>query len=197
MRFDITLTGTRPLLMHNARLADPLDPYKLAVAEITDKRKKTLDDHREVALREWVGGLYHTAELGPYIPGENVERLLCDSAKITRDGQNIKRGVVIYSDYCQLQYDGPRDIKRLSADANYRLTAMIRTPGGRVPRTRPMFASGWQVSADGYLDVSVLSPEDFTAIVHRAGRLIGLGDWRPRYGRFTAQLRFTPDEDER
>lgn len=195
MRFDITLTGTRPLLMHNARLADPLSPYTQAVAEITGKRKKTLDDHREIALREWRGGLYYSDELGPYIPGENLERMLVDSAKITRDGQNIKRGVVIHSDECPLQYDGPRDVRKLAGDENFRLMAMIRTPSGRVSRCRPRFAD-WSLEAYGYLDVTILSPEDFQAIVERSGRLVGLGDWRPRYGRFTAAVRFTPEEGE-
>jgi len=181
--------------MHNARLADPLDPHTQAVAEITGKRKKTIDDHREIAHREWRGGLYYTEQIGPYIPGENIERMLVDSAKITRDGMNVKRGVVIHSDECPLQYDGPRDVRKLRDDANYRFMAMIRTPSGRVSRCRPRFAE-WSIDVFGYLDTTILSPEDFTAIVHRGGRLIGLGDWRPRFGRFTATVRLTPEDGE-
>ena len=45
MNFRIRLVGTRPMIQHNARLANPLDPYTQALAKITGKRKKTLEDH--------------------------------------------------------------------------------------------------------------------------------------------------------
>lgn len=196
MLFSLTLTGTRPVIMHNARLVDPLNPYTRALKEITDKRKMTIDDHHEKAVREWRGGLYWHESCGPYIPAENIERMLVDSAKITRDGMNIKRGVQVLADELDdrfpLQYEGPRDIQSLERNENYRFMAPIRTPSGRVMRCRPMFRE-WSVVATGHLDEFVLSPEDFTAIIMRAGRMIGLGDWRPRYGRFTAKVSFTPD----
>jgi hypothetical protein len=44
------------------------------------------------------------------------------------------------------------------------------------------------VQADGILDPGVIELEDIRQIADTAGQLIGLGDWRPRFGRFTAQV---------
>jgi hypothetical protein len=196
MEFTIRLTGTRPLLMHNARLSNPLDTYAKAMKEIHSKHKKTEDDYVALANREWLGAVYHgeteprdlgIGDIGPYIPGQNIERMLVDSAKITRDGQNIKRGVLILSDYCPLVYNGPRDLKTLSVDGNYRFMASVKVGVQRVMRCRPRFLE-WSVSAMGDLDKEILDPDEFSAIATRAGHLIGLGDWRPRYGRFTAEV---------
>ena len=44
MRFRITITGTAPMLMHNGRLANPLDPATQTLKALTSKRKKTDDD---------------------------------------------------------------------------------------------------------------------------------------------------------
>lgn len=189
MDFEITLTGVRPLLMHSARLSNPLDPMAQAMRKVHSKKQKTDDDYRELAYREWLGSVYADAD-GPYVPGENIERMLVDSAKLTRDGQNIKRGVLVQTDYCTLNYVGPRDVETLARDENYRLMASVKVGMSRVMRCRPMFRS-WQLTASGYLDESILSPDDFRAIVERAGRLVGLGDWRPRYGRFDAEVRIS------
>ena len=54
-----------------------------------------------------------------------------------------------------------------------------------VPRQRPAFLAGWRAT----FDLQVLLPEyiDSTMlhdVVGNAGRLIGIGDFRPTYGRF-------------
>lgn len=189
MDFSITMTGTRTLLMHNARLSNPLDPYAQKMKEVHSKRKKTDDDYRELAKREWLGSVYFDPSVGPYVPGENIERMLLDSAKITRNGMDVKRGVMVESDLNALVYDGPRDPEKLCIDENYRLMASVKVGVQRVMRCRPAFRS-WSVSASGVLDESILNPEEFRTIVERAGRLVGLGDWRPRYGRFVGVVTF-------
>lgn len=191
MNFVIHLTGSRPLLMHNARLSNPIDPYAQAMKKVHSKRKKTDDDFRELAYREWLGSVYFNED-GPYIPGENIESMLLDSAKLTRNGQDIKRGVMVQTDYCSLEYSGSRDLEALSHDENFRKVASVKVGVNRVMRCRPMFRE-WTVSASGFMDQNILNPEEFRAIVERAGRLVGLGDWRPRYGRFDAEVEFSDD----
>jgi hypothetical protein len=54
-------------------------------------------------------------------------------------------------------------------------------------RCRPRFRQ-WRVEADGHLDTAVLSFEELEEIANTAGAMIGLGDYRPRFGRFTAEV---------
>lgn len=50
-------------------------------------------------------------------------------------------------------------------------------------RTRPMFRQ-WMLEAVAELDSGLLSVEQLQAIADDAGSMVGLGDYRPRYGRF-------------
>lgn len=184
--FTITLTGTAPLLMHNSRLSNPLDPATKALKKVTGKRNKTDDDHEQIARLEFAGGLYLDPDVGPYIPGENIARALVDGAKLTKMGVKVTRGVFISTDVNPLAYDGPRDEQKLW-DAGWRHMASVKVGTNRTMRCRPWFPK-WKVQADGVLDPSVLELDDLAAIADNAGSLIGLGDWRPRFGRFTATV---------
>lgn len=186
--FTITLTGTAALLMHNSRLANPLDPAAKELKKLTGKTKKTDDDHEQIAQQEFNGGLYLDPDVGPYIPAENIARCLVDGAKLTKMGVKVTRGVFITTDVNPLSYNGPRTSQGLW-DAGWRHMASVKNPGqrGRVMRCRPWFPE-WKVQADGKLDPAVLDLDDLATIATNAGSLIGLGDWRPRYGRFTATV---------
>lgn len=192
MRFRITITGTAPMLMHNGRLANPLDPATQALKTLTAKRKKTDDDLIDIARAEFLGGLYIDPDVGPYVPGENIERVILDAAKLTKNGMNVKRGLFIETDVNPIAYHGPRTAEGLWEDENFRLIRTVRNQQNRVSRCRPMFTD-WRTSAEGTLDESVLDFRTLAAIVEQAGAYVGLGDWRPRYGRFTAELERTTE----
>lgn len=184
--FTITLTGTAPLLMHNSRLSNPLDPAAKALKKVSGKRQKTDEDHEQMARLEFAGGLYLDPDVGPYIPGENIARALVDGAKLTKMGVKVTRGVFISTDVNPLAYSGPREEQELW-DAGWRHMASVKVGTARVMRCRPWFPE-WRVQADGVLDPAVLELEDLASIADNAGSLIGLGDWRPRFGRFTATV---------
>lgn len=189
MEFTITLTGTQPLLMHNARMADPLDPIVKAKAKLTSKMKKTDADHEEIAHLDFMGGLYFDADLGPYLPGDNFQRCLLDAARMNRLGPKVERGVFIDSDVNPLAYSGPRTVEALWSDESYRFRRSVKTGKGKsAPRTmgcRPIFRN-WKCQAHGLLDESQINLDDLRLIADNAGTFIGIGDWRPRFGRFTA-----------
>lgn len=187
MDFRITLTGTAELLMHNARLANPLDPAAKAMKAISSKRVKTDDDHEEMARLEHFGSLYYDSEIGPYIPGQNIERCLVDAAKVTKSGVKVTRGVFVSTNVNPLAYKGPRTPDGLWADENFRHMASVKVQQNRVMRCRPLFRE-WRTEAEGTLDTAILSFEELQSIADTAGQMIGLGDYRPRYGRFTAKV---------
>lgn len=184
--FTITLTGSASLLMHNSRLSNPLDPATKALKKYTGKRNKTDEDHEQIARLEFAGGLYLDPDVGPFIPGENVMRCLVDGAKLTKMGVKVTRGVFIKTDVNPLSYNGPRGEQELW-DAGWRHMASVKVGTSRTMRCRPQFHE-WAVQAEGVADPSVLELDDLTTIADNAGSFIGLGDWRPRFGRFTATV---------
>ncbi len=187
--FTITLQGTAPLLMHSSRLANPLDPATKALKKVTSKRGMTDDDHLEKFRLQFLGSLYIDEDAGPFVPGENIWRSLYDAAKKTKMGVKVKEGVFITTDVNPLSYSGgPREADALWKNENYRFMSTVVIGRSRVPSCRPVFRE-WKVQADGILDPSILEPSDLESIADTAGTLIGLGDWRPRYGRYVAEVK--------
>lgn len=189
VKFRVHLSGIdgSALLMHNARLSDPLDEYARKIKKVSGKRNKTEDDHREMADLEWLGGIYHDADLGPFVPGQNIERCLCDAAKKIKLGTVVKSALIIESNINALAYDGPRDLTALLNDTNYRHRWSAKVSTSRVMRTRPHFRQ-WATYADGQFDNTQIDLDQIVQVVGIAGRIIGLGDWRPRYGKFVGHV---------
>jgi hypothetical protein len=188
-QFEMTLTGTAPLLMHSARLSDPLDPATKALAAVTGKRKKTDEDHAEVARLEHAGSLYIDDTLGPYIPGQNIEAALFRGASKHKLMSTLKPALLIPEEVNPLVYRGPRAVAGLWADKTYVHRASVKVGTSRVIRTRPVFPA-WSVTVAGVLDTEVVDPASFVSVAETAGRLIGLGDWRPRFGRFDVAMKW-------
>lgn len=187
MDIRISITGTAPLLMHNAQLADPMNKIVREKKKITDKRKKTDDDYIETCRLEHLGSLYLDPDIGPYMPGQNIESCLVNAGKVSRSGTNVTRSLFVHTDVNPIAYAGPRTADGLWADENFRHMASVKVGMKRVMRCRPIFRE-WRVAADATLDTSVLSLEDLQRITETAGSMIGLGDYRPRYGRFIATV---------
>jgi hypothetical protein len=187
IKFSITLEGTNALLMHSARLSNPLDPMAKAMKKISGKRAKTDEDHLELARLEHGGSLYFDDEVGPYLPSDNIWRSLLDGGKKHKLGVKVKEGITFTTDVNPLHYKGPRTVAGLWGDENFRHTASVKVGMARVTRTRPMFAQ-WVTEAEGILDPNILDFDDLKMIADTAGSVIGIGDWRPRYGRYTATV---------
>ena len=190
MRFKLTIDGTAPLLMHNARLANPLDPIVQAKKPIAAKRSKTDDDLELLSRYEFLGGLYADPDIGPYIPAENIERCIRDAAAMTRNGRNVQRGLFIETPVNPIAYDGPRDPEKMWEDGRFTFTTTIKNSGpsaGRVARTRPIFHD-WSLECVGVADENMVDIRSLREYVDKAGQYIGLCDWRPRYGRFKANV---------
>jgi hypothetical protein len=181
-RLDIT--GQAPLLMHNARLSDPLDPIARAMKKISGKRTKTDSDHEELARLEFLGGIYYNEDSGVYVPGANLWATLINGGKVTKQGKAVERGLVVPDNELKLIYDGPTTPEELFADKNFVSRMSVKVGQNRVMRTRPMFED-WQLVAEIHVDETVLNLDGVAEIARNAGEMAGLGDYRPTYGRFS------------
>lgn len=181
-QFTLHITGDLPLLMHNNVTVNPLDEQTKAIKKYTSKRTKTEEDHLMIQRLEWEAGLYYDDDLGPYIPGVNFGICLRDAAKLTKQGTTVTRGVVIAEERLPLEFDGRRDIKSLW-ERNLKDYRVVGNQQNSVMRCRPMFPK-WSLTVPIILETSLLARDELLDIAHRAGKMIGLGDYRPRFGRF-------------
>lgn len=187
----VELTGTSPLVMHNRRLANPLDPIAKEIKKITSKRKKTEDDLLQIADLEWRGGIYSDPDLGVCVPTWNVLRSFEEAAKVTRQGRTIMRSVVMTDVNVPLQHDGPDDIDALWKDDRYRWYTDVGVQTSKLMRMRPIFPT-WSCEVNAMLLTDVLDRDAFESIVAKAGLIEGIGDARKLgYGRYEAKTRDT------
>jgi hypothetical protein len=93
MKVQYRLTGDAPLLMHSGKLADPLSSVAKAIKQVSAKKAKTDADHERMATLEFAGSLYLDSELGPYIPGENIESSIYHAARKTKEGKLAASGL--------------------------------------------------------------------------------------------------------
>ena len=180
------ISGVSPLIMHNCRLANPLDQMVKQIKEITSKRKKTDEDHELLAYLEWQGGLYHDGEC-PYIPGPNLNAALVASAKKNRMGKQFQSSVLVVESKIPLEYEGPRDIEKLFKSSRFVDTRSVVVQKSRVMRTRPIFPE-WSARFTVAFDSTVVNEGEVIQAAEIAGTMIGLGDYRPQYGRFNTEV---------
>jgi hypothetical protein len=181
---SLRLTGVRPLLMHNGALADPLDQQAIDLASFTGKRSKTKADYEIIAELEWFGCLWlHNSR--PCLPEHVLESVFVDGARHKRKGRAAMAGLEIVAP-ALLEYDGPRDLPAMWKDPEFRKRAGVRIRDAKTMRTRPRFAS-WSAELTASYLPSLLDHDEIVAFYKIAGALVGIGDWRPKYGKFTVE----------
>lgn len=178
----VTIKGIAPLIMHNGQLADPLNEMAQALSRLTSKRKKTIDDHKEIGRVEWMGGLYIDEKRRPCLPGEVIEGALVSGAKKFKLGKDAKSGIVVLGNFA-VEYDGPKDPDKLWSHGGFLKRAGVKVGTARVIRSRPIFPE-WSCKFTIEWDPMVIKDErSLLEIVEAAGQC-GIGDWRPKFGRF-------------
>lgn len=188
MELTIRLNGIGPMLQHNGRLANPIDPYTRQLAAISKKRNKTDEDLAEMAMIEARAGMYETVDGLLGLPNENVWRCIYDAAKAFKLGEDIKRALLFSVDTVPLTIDGEHAKCETYLDnAENMLYRSVKVQRNRVMRARPI-VNNWQSEHHFDLLTDVIDLGNLQPVLERAGRLVGVGDWRPMYGKFHAEV---------
>jgi len=181
---NFKITGAAPLLMHNGQLADPMNDFSKKIKKISSKKDKTEADFEEMARLEWFGSLYLN-DGKPCLPGDILEAAFVAAARKQKKGKQAQSGIFCPDNY-QLVYAGARDPKQLWDDPGYRHRAAVKVQMNRTMRTRPIFRE-WSCKIQVQYDDGLLDEEEVKHIVRVTGEIVGVGDWRPKYGRFKVE----------
>ncbi len=189
MQLTLKLTGTTPLLCHNARLVDPDDDIVRDIKLITSKKKKTDEDRKQLGWLEFMGGLYVSDITGvPVMPTANIRRCLVEAGKTRKLGKQIGRAATFMEFETPLIYDGPKEVAKLASRPEFRHRAVVRNQANRIIRVRLKFPQ-WELVTALELIEELLDPQEFRDIANLAGMIEGLGDNRVNgFGRFTVDV---------
>ena len=205
MQVVLEARSSAPLVVHNERLADPLDDFTIAIAGVSKKRNKTIADHETIARFEFFGSLYtdpaltldddgelvngnkDTGPCAPVLPAWNILRCLQEGAKRHKRGLDVLRGVHPLPPNAELVYDGPRDVEKLWEDGTFSLRKAVGIQRSRTMRTRAIFVD-WTFELPVEVDMTVFDLTTLQVCWRDAGVYVGLSEMRPIYGRFTGTI---------
>jgi hypothetical protein len=180
IEYTIVIEGIVPLLQHRYVFKDEL--------EQASKKKSGSIDYTE----EWKKGLYYTEETGLYQPAVHIEGAMIKAAsnfQITGRGKRtykdlFKSAVFVAPDAISYGYDG-MDADGLRAAGKISVhRAVVVVAKSRVERLRPMLPVGWRLSFTVQVHDEQIQKSVLKDILDHAGKFVGIGDYRPRYGRF-------------
>lgn len=184
--------GNASLLMHSERSVDPLDAGTKALKKLTAVKKKTDEMHEQIARAEWELGMYFDPEMGPKMPTANIIAAIAKGGVHNRLGKDLKRAILPAVEFVRLDYKGQRDLVGMWKSQNFRDRRSVGVGPKRVMRTRPKFAPPWSFTCELMFDTTVIDAEALIDSARLAGRLVGIGDYRPDcggpFGRFDVEV---------
>lgn len=181
------LRGTSPMIVHNGQTANPLNAYAKQLKSVSKKRNKTDEDLEKLAQIEFRAGWYLGANGEYTIPAHNIEATMTAGAKRDKNGKLVQSGAFVVEDP-KLVFEGSdKSVEDLWEGRKHALMVTVCVSRRRVLRTRPMVPTGWTADVTVRHDPKVLGPEVVQRALEVAGMEHGLGDWRPKFGRFLVE----------
>lgn len=117
------------------------------------------------------------------IPGEQLRMSIIHAAKFRQDPRSprksamdlFKAGVIVLTPLAP--------VGKETWDYLHKCRVVIQR--NAVTRTRPALKTGWEAEFDVQINLpEYIEPSTLNEVVANAGRLLGIGDFRPTYGRF-------------
>ena len=117
------------------------------------------------------------------LPGEYVRQSIIHAAKFRQDPRSPRKSAM---DLYKAGVIALTPLASLGATQwEYEHKARVTVQRNGVTRVRPAFKAGWQVSLELLVNLPEYIPlTDLREVLMNAGRLIGVGDFRPTYGRY-------------
>lgn len=169
---EVTVRGDADLLFHRWN-CDAVEAKAKAAKNSAAKKTDNLESY-----------VYRTDDGNLALPGEYLRGALIGAAKFRQDPRSprksaqdlVKAGLVSLTALADLGV----------AEWDYEHKARVTVQRAGITRTRPALKAGWQAT----FRLMATLPEYIDDILLRgmlvdAGRLIGVGDFRPTYGRFS------------
>jgi len=186
IELKLKLRGIAPLIMQSAVLANPLHPMTKEIKEFTGLATKTDDDQEHLLKLKFLASFYWDAKVGPYIPGQNLDRAYFDAAKEMKKGKKFTQYAMIVENKLPLIYDGPRTPEELYANLNFVDVRPVKIRASRIQMCRPIFKV-WSLDATLAFNEQLMDERLIRQISSFVGRQ-GLGTFRRRFGKFEVAI---------
>jgi hypothetical protein len=189
---NVKITGINPLLQNNPQSVDPFNHYSKLKKAITNKRSKTEDDLLELRDLETEAKIFFDATLGVYVPTNWLTAAVCSTAfAVAKIGkQKLRGGLFAAEQKAKLHYQGMEIVKTIEdvvKNERFRHSMILPQKGVRLCKDMPIFHN-WHFTTQLEFDDTVVDLNSLTKIISHAAKYGGFGDFRPTFGRSTAEV---------
>jgi hypothetical protein len=129
---------------------------------------------------------YRTDDGDIALPGEYLRQAIIHAAKFRQDPRSPRKSAMDLYKAGVISLTPLASLGKAKWDFEHRSRVMIQRNG--ITRVRPAMKVGWSAEIDLLVNLpEYIPPDALQDVLVNAGRLIGLADFRPTYGRFAVQ----------
>ena len=196
-----TWTGIRPFIMSNPQTVELANPFAVESRRVNgllkSARKKgdeniMADLAKKQKRGDWEASAYwDQTKKQFFIPDTCLLACIRNGAAAAKKGKDIDRAVIITETEAFIE----TEVKHNSLDAYFsddafRLECPAKVPpktGALIWKVRCMIPTGWKITFQIEYDENIVADKSLQEALDLAGRLSGIGGWRPKFGRFSVQ----------
>ena len=189
----VSIAGSVALLRNNPQTVDRFNQFAKRMKEISAKgTRRTDDDYLEMRDLEMESKVYFDDKLGVYVPaGWLAEAIATAAFKVAKISKaNIRGALFVTDEKIKLNYRDINKVKKIADIVkNPAFRQMLTLPQGqvRIVKAFPIFHA-WSFETSVEFDDKIIDPDSLTRIAEHTARYVGFGDFRPKFGRATAEV---------
>jgi len=173
----VTIEGTADLLLH---------AWNCEYVEAKGKAKKGSEAKKTDDLKSYVK---RNDKEQICLPGEYLRMSVINAAKFRQDPRSPRKSAMDLYKAAIVTLDPVCPITNVAGELpkvwDYEHKCRVQIQRNGITRIRPAFKEGWKVVVPIMVNLpEYVSPKDLHETLMMAGRVIGVGDFRPTYGRF-------------
>src|SRR4051812_26247429 len=170
-RVEVGIRGEADILFHRWNVEEVAAK---AGAAKGSKSKKT-DNIESYVYRNDAGELC--------LPGEYLRQAVITAAKFRQDPRSPRKSAVDLVKAAVVNLSPLASLGSKAWDYEHRCRVQVQRSG--ITRVRPALKAGWEAQFVFQVNLpEYVAPEMLHGLLNDAGRLIGIADFRPTYGRF-------------
>lgn len=168
---SVTIEGVSPIMFHR---------WSCEAVEAKSNAAKGSKAKKE---DDWESYLYRDAAGNIAIPGEYLRQAIIAAAAYRQDPRSPRKSA---KDLYKAAIISLTDLASTGArEPDYLDRRRVCVMRAAVTRVRPALNVGWSAAFIFQVQLpEYISPQTLNAVIVDAGRLVGVGDFRPSYGRF-------------
>ena len=170
---SVTIEGTCPILFHR---------WDCDEVEAKSKAKKGSKAKKTDNLETYV---YRNEKGYLCLPGKYLRGSIVEAAKFHQDPRSKRRQASGLFKAGVIPLTGDTDASLSVKDWDYEDRQRVVIQRAAITRIRPALHKGWRATIDLQVQTPEhIDPQFLYEVIEQAGRLVGVGDHRPTFGRF-------------